>query len=153
MSLRVLRVVMMPGLLFLMGCGSGDIPLTDVSGKATFAGQPIVFGQIEFVPDSAQKHTGPAGSATISNGAFNTAEGGSGISPGPHLVRITGYDTVPPATSEDETATTQGTPPLFVGYTIEMDVPGGEVTIDVAESAKGFNLYSGQQPKRSGNEP
>lgn len=138
---------------FLIGCGSGEVPLTNLSGTANFAGKPIVFGQVEFVPDAAKQHTGPAGSAVISNGTFSTAETGTGISPGPHLVRITAYENVPPAASEDETAVVDGPPPLFVGYTVEMDLQNSELNIDVPEDAKGFNLYATQKTKRNANEP
>lgn len=131
----------------ILGCGdSSDIERQDLSGQATFGGKPITYGAIQFVPDTARQHEGPAGSATIVNGAYDTAAGGSGVLPGPHLVRITAYDAPPGPGSEDELNPTEGPPPLFTGYTIEADVQGPTQDFDVPESARGFDVF--QAPGR-----
>jgi hypothetical protein len=139
------------GLVAFAGCGSSDSGLVPVSGNATFAGKPIVYGLIEFVPDKAQDHSGPATTAEIVDGKFSTS--GGGIVPGPHLVRITAMEERPAPTSEDETIPTNAKPPIFSGYTIEATLVTGEKDFDVPESAKGFDIFKSSAPKRSANEP
>lgn len=134
------------------GCGGGDgIELTDLSGKATFAGKPIAYGQIEFVPDVSKSHKGPAGSAEIIDGAYDTSRGGKGVVPGPHQVRITAYEEKPAASSADETAASTGKPPLFMNFTLNEELKDKSRDFDVPESARGFGLQgSGPAGPRPG---
>jgi hypothetical protein len=145
------RGLVVIGLLSVFGCGSAD-PRKHVAGSVTFGGQPIVYGVMEFVPDKAKDHSGPAGSAEIVDGKFDTSQGGQGIFPGPHLVRISAMEERPIAGSADETVVSQPKPPLFSGYVIEATVNGGPQDFDVPESAKGFGLGSGA-PVRRANDP
>ncbi|NLS96108.1 MAG: hypothetical protein GXX96_28550 [Planctomycetaceae bacterium] len=127
-------------LMVLSGCGGADdVGRIDVSGSATFDGQPIVYGQIDFTPDNAKGHSGPAGYADIVDGKFNTAEGtGSGIVPGAHIVRITAYpQPFPDVEVSDETADTAVPEALFIGYTMEQNVESSTLNIDVPAEAKG----------------
>lgn len=129
------------GVVLLAGCGGGsDVELTDLSGKVTFAGKPVVYGQIEFIPDSGKGHQGPAGSAEIVDGAYDTSASGRGIVPGPHLVRITAYEARPAAASEDETAPSSAKPPIFAGFTLEQELKETSKDFDVPETARGFDL-------------
>jgi hypothetical protein len=96
----VARLVRTAGLLFsvaalaLSGCGTSDGPERyDLSGKATFKGQPIPFGEITLTPDAAQGNKGPGSTATIKDGAYRT-EPGMGVVGGPYVVRIMAFDGV-----------------------------------------------------------
>lgn len=133
------------------GCGGSSLKLEDVAGDATFEGRPIVFGQLEFIPDASKSHQGPAGEAEIVDGKFDTSLGGKGIVPGPYKVRITAYE-ARPVSSTDETIPSNNKPPLFQGYTIDMDVKGGELTVAVPADANGFNIYN-NSPAPRGNIP
>jgi hypothetical protein len=138
-------------LLFLVvlgfGCsGNSDPKLTALSGTVTFAGSPIVYGTLEFIPDHEANHKGPSGNAQIHNGKFNTAEGGRGVHAGPHVVRITAFDSVPAEAPPDETVPFKATPPLFVGYAMKMDLKEGVMDIQVPDKAKGFDMYKAGRP-------
>ena len=137
-------------LLLALGCGKGD-DRTPIAGKATFSGKPIVFGTIEFLPDESKGHKGPAGVAEIQNGEFDSARNQSGIFPGPHIVRITGYEEVP-VTSPDETKPSTSKP-LFVEYSIPADIKGSPYDVDVPESAKGKDSSKPMSPARAQNIP
>ena len=140
--------------VLMVGCGGSGMKLKEVSGKATFAGKPIAYGLIEFHPNDAKKHSGPAGSAEIVNGHYDTRKAGRGVAAGPHLVRITGYEERPAPGSADETIVTVGKPPLFAGYTIEAEVPAGaHQDFDVPETARGFDLLKRQHASGSTNQP
>ncbi|EAQ81014.1 hypothetical protein [Blastopirellula marina] len=76
----------------LVGCSRQDgPPRYQVSGAATFGGQPIPLGEVEFSPDSKQGNTGPGTIAKIQDGRYETPSD-RGVVGGPHNVRITGYD-------------------------------------------------------------
>lgn len=137
--------------LVASGCGeSGD--RVDVSGTAQFAGQPINYGTVEFIPDTAKGHSAPAGTAEIVDGRYNTAETGAGIVPGPHLVRVTAYEERP-LTIEDETLPSQAAPPIFFNYPIEADLQGGTYEINVPEEARGRGVGGSRRSAPAGNIP
>ncbi|HET6422554.1 MAG TPA: hypothetical protein VFG20_02650 [Planctomycetaceae bacterium] len=134
------------------GCGS-ELKLQHVAGKATFAGKPIPYGTIEFIPDSARGNKGPPGTAEIINGEFDTRrENGRGVVAGPHTVRISAYEEKP-ANSSDETAASTAKPPLFIGYTVAVDGFLAEHNFDVPESAKGTDLYKTTPNRPKTNDP
>jgi hypothetical protein len=146
-SMWKLQTSLLSLLVLGFGCSrSSDVKLTDLSGSATFAGSPIVYGTLEFIPDHEANHKGPSGNAQIHDGKYNTAEGGRGISPGPHVVRITAFDSIPAEAPADETVPFKATPPLFVGYAIKMDLQGGVADITVPDKAKGFDMYKAGRP-------
>jgi hypothetical protein len=74
--------------LLAVGCGdAGTGPSRHrISGAVTFDGKPVPAGTIYFEPAS-----GPAGSARIINGQYDT-NSGKGTVGGPHNVMIEGYD-------------------------------------------------------------
>jgi hypothetical protein len=134
------------------GCGGG-MKLQQVTGKATFAGKPIAYGMIEFIPDATRGNKGPAGAAEIINGEFSTRkQNGRGVIQGPHTVRITGYEEKPVG-STDETVATTSKPPLFIGYTVNVDGFLAEQNFDVPESAKGTDIYKPKVNQPKPNDP
>ncbi len=102
------------------GCGAGsDAPTRiDLTGSATFDGQPIATGEIMFIPDSRKGNKGPAGSAVIKDGTYTTAVGGTGVVGGPHTVRVVAFD----GKSDPEAELPFGKP-LFPEYEMNADLP------------------------------
>jgi hypothetical protein len=98
------------------GCGDGP-KRYDVSGRVTYAGQPLPAGVIYFDPDATQNNDGPQGYAIIKDGAYSTAAPtGKGVVGGPHIARIEGFDGQPG----------QELPlgkPLFTDYQERRDLP------------------------------
>lgn len=134
-----------------VGCGS-EIDRADVSGTVTFAGKPLAYGRIMFMPVSKEK-LAPTGEAEIVDGRYDTTlPGGRGIVPGPHQVRITGYQQRPLDVPDDETLPTLTDPPLFDGYVTKADLKPGQNDFDVPESAKGTGL-SNNSPAPRANDP
>ena len=117
------------------GCNAEKFPRYRVSGKATWAGKPIPAGMIYFEPDFSQGNQGPAGVATIKEGAYDTAVSGKGVVRGPHRVRIDGFD---PARSKSDDGIVQ-TMPLFETYETTLDLPAApsEHDFDVPATVKG----------------
>lgn len=147
------RFVGVAMLAALVGCGGAANTAKHVAGTVTFDGKPIAYGQIEFIPDAGKQHSGPAGSAEIVDGKFDTKAGGQGIHFGPHQVRITAYESRLPATNNDETVTSVAPPPLFVGFTMPIEIYTSDATITVPADAKGFNLMEAGKPTRRSNDP
>lgn len=127
-------------LFVISGCG-GDDGRSRLSGKATFNGQPIVYGEIVFHPQS-----GPEGSATIRDGQFDTSsEGGQGIARGPNKILVTGYASEP-VSSSDETVPTEATPPLFASFELQADLTSDTFDLEVpAEAAKSVSNPAGRK--------
>jgi len=148
----LLAVSCLSGVLWFMGCGRGaSVQRVDLKGKATSAGQPIAYGQIDFLPDSGKSHKGPQGSAEIVNGEFDTSKSGAGILLGPHRVQVTAYESRP-AGGTDETATTKASP-IFVGYELTADIKSSEYNVDIPAEAKGFDSSKPQKGARQLNVP
>jgi hypothetical protein len=106
------------GLLLLAGCGGGSDGPTryHLSGAVTFGGKPVPAGSVTFSPDLSKGNHGPAGTAPIKAGKFDTALDGTGHVGGPHVVSVTGLDGV---TSPD---LPMGTP-IFADYKLSVDLP------------------------------
>ncbi|MCC9606519.1 hypothetical protein LOC68_17450 [Blastopirellula sp. JC732] len=66
-----------------------------MQGEITYDGQPLPAGRISFAPDTEQGNSGPGGYADIVDGYYDTNNNGKGVVPGPHNVRIEGYDGQP----------------------------------------------------------
>ena len=101
------------GLLLVLvssGCGKTQ-GRHDISGKVTYNGKPVVYGTIYFEPDASAGHGGPQGSGEIHDGLYRTNPD-YGPMPGPHVVRITGWDGSP-----------GGAPPVFSNYEARIDLP------------------------------
>lgn len=78
-------------LLGTLGCGSGDSGRQHATGKVTYQGQPVKHGTIMFEPDTRKGNSGPAGSASIVDGVYDTRRDGVGISSGPQWVTIQAF--------------------------------------------------------------
>lgn len=127
----------------VLGCGQSGVSQAPISGDVTFAGQPIVFGTIQIIPDKSKGHTGPAANLDIVNGHFEGRGSGKGIVAGPHVLLVTAYGEVPPDPPADESANVvipPGPEPLFVKYKIEADLKGGVQRFEIPETARGFGL-------------
>lgn len=75
----------------VVGCGDSGPKRNRVSGKVTFKGEPIPYGDVLITPDDAKKNSGAQGIATIRNGVYDTsAANGKGYGGGPAVVRVTG---------------------------------------------------------------
>lgn len=114
---------------WILGCSRQDgPPRYHLSGAATYGGQPIPVGEIEFSPDSKQGNTGPGTVAKIENGQYQTPHD-RGVIGGPHNVRITGYDGV--ANSENDSGIT-----IFVPHMETIDLPQEDSQHDFAVPRK-----------------
>ncbi|MBA2113781.1 hypothetical protein [Bremerella alba] len=87
--------------LMLLGCsGATDGPQRyEVSGSATYKGEPIPFGRILLEPDATQGNTGPGSVAEIKNGWYVTRPN-SGHTGGSFRVTIMGTDGSRPASAD-----------------------------------------------------
>jgi len=93
-----------------------------VSGRITFAGQPVPAGRISFEPDTTAGNAGPGGYGEIKAGRYTTYPD-MGTVGGPHVVIITGFDGVPAGELVDGR-------PLFREYRTTADLPPGRTTVD-----------------------
>lgn len=114
----------------LSGCGSTESgpQRYPVSGKVTYQGQPVPYGEIMFEPNSQKGNTGPAVTAVIEEGTYQT-ESGKGTIGGAMIVRIMGLDGKVPE-GKDEAAMNPHGMTLFSGYTEEIDLPQETTTRD-----------------------
>ena len=77
------------------GC-SKQAKVGQLSGKVTFKGKPVPAGYVSFMPDSSGGNLGKVKVAQIRDGVYDTAkEADPGLSPGPTVVRIAGFDGKP----------------------------------------------------------
>lgn len=139
--------------ILVLGCGGG-LNVERLTGEARFAGQPIVYGQIEFIPLAQRSEDNPTGVAEIIDGRFDTADaGGKGVLWGKHKIRVTAYASRPAGSNEDETVSSEAADPICLGYPLEMDIQENELAIEVPESARGFNMFDQQRQAGGANEP
>ncbi|MCG6157954.1 hypothetical protein [Rubinisphaera margarita] len=141
----------------VVGCGGSSVDIYDYSGTVTYKGQPITYGQIEFVPDAEGGNTGPKGYAEIVDGKYDTGTApGKGVTGGPYLALITAYEKRPEQV-EDETVEVEPVTTYFIGYEMKQDLPKDDadnVDFAVPEEAEGVNRYEGEDPRRRrANEP
>src|SRR5262245_66363161 len=117
----------MLGLLALglvLGCKDTEQKRNRVSGKVTFNGQAIPYGDVLITPDDSKKNAGAQGIAMIRNGQYDTsAAGGKGYGGGPAVIRVTGL-------------TGEGGK-LLCEYEFQVDLPQGDATHDIDVPAKG----------------
>jgi hypothetical protein len=138
----------------LAGCGPAAPEFHQLSGKVTFDGQPVVYGTVEFIPDAAKGHKGPAGSADINDGVYDTSlAGGQGLSKGPYIARLTIFPEKLPPTNENELIPTKAPKTIAVGFPIDVNVDGPTLDLAVPAKAKGFDMFKSNAPVRRGNEP
>jgi hypothetical protein len=138
--------------LFASGCGGDDIERLDLEGNATFAGDPIVYGTVEIVPEEG--HKGPAGFAEIVQGKYNTQDGGKGILKGPHRVLVTAYSAKPEAVDTEGMANPPEPPmPLFRNYSLKLDLQSTDQNLEIPKEAMGHGLALEKGTRRPSNEP
>lgn len=115
------------GTVFMIGgCGGPSGPEQyEVSGKATFNGQPIPAGKIMFVPDRSVENKGPRGIAKIENGQYKTLPGKGAVA-GTQVVQIQGYDGI---RLKESVGSDFGTP-IFRRYDTKVDLPPESTSID-----------------------
>lgn len=116
-------------MLLLAGCGAEKTSdVFSVSGNITYDGKPIPKGNISFAPDASQNNQGPGASAEIKDGKYEMMPG-KGISGGPYVLTINGYDGVPVASGEG------GMDPngkvLFESYKMTIDLPHEDTQHDL----------------------
>lgn len=94
-SIDRLALLVAAGLLTaLIGCRSEEPDRTAVHGSITFQGKPIPAGTIVFEPDASRGNQGPTGFASITDGLYDTRDGGKGVRPGAVVVWVSGFDGV-----------------------------------------------------------
>jgi hypothetical protein len=113
--------------LTVAGCGKQGATRYDLTGKATFQGQPIPKGYMIFAPDRDNGNSGPGSHAGILNGRYETIPG-RGVIGGPHVVSIVGTDGVP-FDQGDGVMNPMGRP-LFPEYQARADLPKQSSTYD-----------------------
>ncbi len=109
-----------------LGCGGGDtVRKFHVSGKVTHKGVPVPYGTIIFDPDRSAGNSGPQGSATISDGQFNTSSG-NGVVGGAYTIIVEGFNEKP--NFNDESVVVK---PLFPKDTRKAELPKQTTTLDI----------------------
>jgi hypothetical protein len=79
-------------LALAIGCSTKP-PLSQISGKVTFKGEPVPAGWITFTPDVAKGGLGQVQLFQINNGVYDSSkETPPGIAPGAYQVKIAGFD-------------------------------------------------------------
>lgn len=75
------------------GCGPKDKRIRNrVTGAITYGGQPVVAGEIRFLPDDSKQNTGPQGLANIKDGWYDTkGSRAPGVDGGAMVIEVTGY--------------------------------------------------------------
>ena len=143
---RAVGLGVLPFVACCLAIGCGDSTYR-VSGKVNFKGQPIPEGRIIFTPDTTKGNKGPAGSAEIKDGQYDTgAEGGKGVVGGPMIVRIEAWDPAKKIEKPDKSALVNF-PPLFPPYQTTADLPKSDSTKDFDVPA---DAVKGIQPKGLG---
>tara|TARA_R110002111_G_scaffold258083_1_gene326814 strand:- start:45297 stop:45740 length:444 start_codon:yes stop_codon:yes gene_type:complete len=112
------------------GCGPAESGPSrySISGKVTYKGQPVPYGEVMFEPNGKKGNSGPAVIAVIEQGTYKT-ESNKGTVGGAMIVRISGLDGKIPD-NEDEAAMNPHGMSLFPGYETEIDLPKESTTHD-----------------------
>lgn len=72
-------------------CGRAGVERYRVTGAVTYAGKPIVGGEVLFTPDGRGGNRGPQGVAAIREGRFDTSGSRApGVGGGATIVRVVG---------------------------------------------------------------
>ena len=105
-------------LCVVLGCGGDEPKRNRVSGKVSYDGNPVVYGDVVITPDGAKKNSGAQGFANIRDGQYDTsASGGKGYGGGPAVMRVIGFDR-------------EGGKLLFEEE-FQVDLPAGDATHDI----------------------
>ncbi|MEW4563845.1 hypothetical protein AB1K70_15025 [Bremerella sp. JC770] len=105
-----------------IGCSTGDDgpKRYRVSGDVLYDGKPLPAGKIFFAPDTAAGNSGPGGYTDIVDGRYDTNwDNAKGVVPGPHTVRVEGFDGQSSARNDFHPKGNM----LFPVYRDEIDVP------------------------------
>jgi hypothetical protein len=79
-------------LTLALGCSSKP-PVSNISGKVTFKGEPVPAGFITLTPDVGQGNLGPNQNLQIKDGVYDSAKlTPPGIKPGAYLIQIEGFN-------------------------------------------------------------
>ncbi|MBI1248802.1 hypothetical protein GC197_13300 [bacterium] len=109
-------------MLATIGCSSQDDgpKRYQITGDVIYNGKPLPAGKIYFSPDIEAGNSGPGGFADIVDGHFDSNVGNAkGVVPGPHDVRVEGFDGKP---SEKNDFHPKGSM-IFPVYSDHIDVP------------------------------
>ncbi|PQO40186.1 hypothetical protein C5Y97_06160 [Blastopirellula marina] len=79
-------------ILLAGGCGSAQPGGFEAAGTVTYKGNPVPRGSILLSPDSSKGHSGPAVSADIVDGKFDTKLAKQRLTDGAYRVRVDGFD-------------------------------------------------------------
>ncbi|WP_237564941.1 hypothetical protein [Blastopirellula marina] len=79
-------------IMLASGCSSEEREGFVAAGTVTHQGAPVPRGSILLSPDSSKGHRGPAISADIVAGAFDTSQAKQRLTEGAYRVRIDGFD-------------------------------------------------------------
>jgi hypothetical protein len=110
----------------VLGCGDSGPKRNRVSGKITFKGEPIPYGDVTITPDDAKKNSGAQGIANIRGGVYDTsAAGGKGYGGGPAIMRVTGLS-----------GPTEEGGKVICEWEFHVDLPQGDATHDLDVPAK-----------------
>jgi hypothetical protein len=135
---RAIGICLLPAVACFLGVGCGGEKTYRVSGKVTFKGQPIPEGRIHFMPDTTKGNKGPAGSAEIKDGQYDTgAAGGKGVIGGPMIVQIEAWD---PAKKTEKQSPLSVAASLFPSYQTSVELPKSDSSKDFdvpADALKG----------------
>jgi hypothetical protein len=76
-----------------VGCGPRDTRIRNrVTGAITHGGQPLVAGEIRFLPDDSKQNSGPQGLANIKDGRYDTkGSRAPGVDGGAMVIEVDGY--------------------------------------------------------------
>lgn len=132
-SRRAWLLILVAGFLILIvSCDRGP-KRYHISGQVLFDDKPLPAGEIYFDPDFTKGHDGTQAFSRIKDGQFDTRVASKGVAPGPHIVRILGFDgKVPPG--ED----LPFGKPLFAEYKTTADIADqGDVTLHFKVPGRG----------------
>ncbi len=113
--------------LFICGCAEKGPKRYRIHGTVTYKGEPVPIGTIMYEPDSSKDNSGPAGSAAIKDGKFDSDLDGKGFSGGPQRITIQGFDGKNPDPEFSPYGNTLGDD-LYVK---SFDLPHEDVELDI----------------------
>jgi hypothetical protein len=115
-------------LLLVAGCGGPkEPPRYNLSGKVTYRGAAVPHATIFFLPDRAKGNNGPAFSAPIIAGAYQTLPG-RGPTGGPYQALITSLD--PSGAQNTGPHNMPPAEPLFPQFQVSIELPKQDSTHD-----------------------
>ena len=128
---QLLNLVWSIGLLaVLAGCGPAGPPMGEVTGTVTYKGQPLVTGDVLFVPETANLPYAQARIAEDGTFQMQTEEHGNGVPVGKYQVMITSLKDLGPENGMLALIPARYSSTAESGLTAE--VVDGENTVDFA---------------------